>query len=276
VTYPRETSTATDYMEVVFTGTDFGIRVDQTATAAPVVDIHVDGVLANADQSLFLIPGASSLYQFLATDLAPGQHTIRLTLKSGTLRWYQLAWLAGPATANLFGTPGGLRRMVPGRYYSNQHDPIVAATIAYLNAGDMYVAPIWVPTATAFTKLGANVTTLAAGATITLGVYDADAYDQPRTLLFSSAALSAATTGWKEGSIVQTLQPGLYWVALLALGGGPRVNGTSQPHPAVASANGSFANPLCGYVATGSAALPGTWTATAAAASVPLVALKAA
>lgn len=275
-TYPRETAGVNDYMEVVFTGTDLALRVDQTATAAPVVDISIDGVPTFTNQSLFLIPSAFQLFQFLATGLAPGQHTIRLTLKSGTLRWYQIAWLAGPPVASVFGTPSGLRRMASGRYYSNPHDPQGTSTIAFLSAGDMYVAPLWVPTATSFTKIAANVTTAAASSTITLGVYDADAYDQPRTLLFQSSALASATTGWKEETISQTLQPGLYWVSLLALGGAPRVNGSLQPHGAVASAAATLANPLAGYIATGSSALPATWTATAAASTAPLVALKTA
>ncbi|RDV08129.1 SGNH/GDSL hydrolase family protein [Arthrobacter sp. RT-1] len=277
--YPRQTSVAGNQAEFVFIGTDFGIRVDHTSAAAPVVDIAIDGVTVFAKQSLFISPSAYQLFQFIATGLTPGQHTIRLTLVSGTLRWYQSAWLAGPATTTasttVIGAAGGLRRMVPGRYYSNKKDSSPTGTTSFLNAGDMYVAPLWVPTGTAFSKIAANVTAAAAGSSVALGVYDSNEYDQPRSLILAPPPLSSSTTGWKEASITQTLLPGMYWVALLALAGAPRVSGTSQPHEAVASSAATFSNPLCGYVATGAASLPTTWSSTAAATAVPLVALKA-
>lgn len=272
--YPPATSTAGDYMEVTFTGTDFGLRVDQTATAAPVVDIAVDGATTFADQSLYQSPSTFQLYQFLATGLSDGQHTIRLTLKSGTLRWYQAAWLAGAPATSAFGSPGGLRRMRPGFYYTNPHDP-GSTTISYLNAGDAYVVPIWVPTQTTIDQLALNVTTAAAGSTITLALYDADGYDQPRTKLAQSAALDTSTIGWKAATVGLTLQPGYYWIGVLTLGGAPRVNGSNMPVPIVASVNGSLVNPLCGYVAVSQTALPTTWTGTAATSLVPMAALRA-
>lgn len=271
--YPPETSGVGDYAEWTFTGTDFALRVDQTATAAPVVDIKIDGVDVFVNQSLFLSPSSFQLFQFLATGLAPGAHTIRLTLKSGTLRWYQAAWLAGPPTASVFGSPGGLRRMVPSRYYTNPRGG--DATITIFAAGDMWAVPIWVPTVTTFNKLSTHVSTAAASSTLTLALYDSDSYDQPRTQLVATAALDSSTTGWKEATISQTLQPGLYWLGILALGGAPRVYGTLQPNAAVTTGAGTLANPLSGYVATGSSALPATWTATAGGIGAPLVALKA-
>lgn len=271
-TYPRETSGVNDYLEWTFTGTDFGIRVDQSAGAAPVVDIRVDGVTTFTNQSLFLVPGSFSLYQFLATGLADGAHTIRVTLKSGTLRWYQAAWLAGAAGAAP-GAVGGLRRMVSGRYYSQ---PRQSSVVAFPAAGDAFVVPLWVPEQTAFIKIGAHCSTLAASSTVTFGIYRSDANDQPGALLASTAAVSTATTGWKEASITETLTPGWWWLALLVLGGTPRFTAVDVSSPLVASSSAPNAFALSGYVDAGESTLPASWVSGLATVMPPAVALKAA
>lgn len=275
--YPRETAGAGDYMEWTFTGTDFGIRVDQTASAAPVVHIDIDGVRAFSNQSLYLSPSTSQLYQFLATGLTDGQHVIRVTLVSGTLRWYQAAWLSGAPTASTLGISGGLRKMVTGRYYTQRRGGGGATPIAFPAAGDIYCVPLWVPKAMSFDKLGVYCSTLAASSTVTLGVYSSDANDQPGTQLLATAALDTSTTGWKEATVsLTTTDAGWLWLAALVLGGTPRFHASDLSHDLVSSTAQTFANALNGYRATGASALPTTWASTTAVTLSPLVGLRAA
>jgi lysophospholipase L1-like esterase len=274
-TYPRTTSTAGDYMEWVFTGTDFAIRVDQTAAAAPVVDVTLDGSPLFTNQPLDVLASAFQLFQFLATGLADGTHTLRITLVSGTLTWYQAAWLAG-APAVGFGEVGGLRKMLSGRYYTNPRDDAGTATVVIPGPGNVYVMPLWVPAETTFDQLACQVSTAAAGSTVTLGIYDSDANDQPRSLLVSTAALDASTPGFKSAAVAVTVRPGYVWLAALSLGGSPRFLGTLQAAAPVASSAPSLAIPLNGYYLVSSSALPPLWPSTTAVTSSPVVAARVA
>ena len=130
---------------------------------------------------------------------------------------------AGVITATGFVPSGAAYHpgYVTGRFYST-----VFASLSVLNiaANTLYATPIYVPTTTTITKMMAAVTTLAAGKSIELGIYN-NSGGVPTTLLSDAGTISAGATGdiVKSGlSIV--LAPGWYWV-VMASDGTPGVRG---------------------------------------------------
>lgn len=168
----------------------------------------------------------------------------------------------------------GLRRFKSARYYAPDPHTVGAATIT---AGWAFVTPIFVPALQQFVSMAAEVTTPAAGATLRLGIYGSDAFDQPSGLLLDAGAIDASTAGVKELAISQTLAPGWYWLATLVLGANIAVRSLSGPsHPLVVNTLPTLVNLNNAYLATGQAALPATWVANAAAVGPPKVLLKTA
>jgi len=270
-TNPTVTTTANDYAEFTFFGTELALSLSTAAADALVVDVTLDGAALWTNQSMTVLASTFQPYVIFTSARASGQHVLRITLKTGTMRLYHAAWLAGPPVV---AATTGLRRMKAGRYYFNAHDSGSTAVTIFA-AGDCYAVPLWVPTTTTFDQIAVNCTTLAASSTLTLGLFRADDYDQPGQRILVTAPLDSSTTGAKTATIAVTLTRGYYWLTVLALGGIPRVSATNQPTPLVAPTGLSVTNPLCGFVATAQAATPTTWVATTGAMTVPLIALRA-
>jgi len=95
-------------------------------------------------------------------------HKVRLTIKSGTMKCYQAAWL----TSNVQATDPSptIRRFVSGRYYGVE--PYLPTTNNPA-AGTGQVVPFWVPRAKTFDQIAVDVTTAVAASTIELGIYGA-------------------------------------------------------------------------------------------------------
>lgn len=70
-----------------------------------------------------------------------------------------------------------------------------------------------------FDRIGAEVTTAAAGATFRLGVYNVSSTGGVGTLVFDAGTIDASGTGVKEITISQTLTRGVYWAAIANQGG---------------------------------------------------------
>ncbi len=272
-TAPAVTSTAASYAEFTFTGTELALSVSTSAADAAHVVVTIDGAVVNADLDLALIPSTFQPLVVFASGLTAGQHTVRLALISGTLRIYRAAWLlAPPAVGN-----GGLRRMRPGRYYTNPHDDgstIGAAPDGGMGPGQAWVVPIWVPATTTFDRIACHVHNADPATTLTLGIYGSDDYDQPAGLILSTAAIPLTTGGWKEATISTTLEQGFYWLAVLNLVSWCAPYGTNEPSPLCSSSAQTVVNALNSYLATGQSTLPATWTSTVAATNAPLLALR--
>lgn len=94
--HPYSTSTPGDYASGTFTGTEFFVNVDTTAATALVAELFIDGVSVYA--------GAWSLGKQLAlgwvmgwsNPAAPGVHTWKLVLTSGTLTLDRIGYLVSP------------------------------------------------------------------------------------------------------------------------------------------------------------------------------------
>lgn len=143
--------------------------------------------------------------------------------------------IATPQTAR------GVRKIIPGRYYGpGAHTP---TTIAQ-GAGVLTAIPFLVPERFTADRISCEVTTGAGSSVVRLGVYDSSMLDGPNVLLLDAGTVDASGTGVKEVTIALTLQPGLYWLAAVAQGGGPTlrtVGSASDPLVAADTFIGSSA-----------------------------------
>jgi hypothetical protein len=265
---PYVTSTATDKAEFTFVGVELMVRFSTASGDAAVVDVVVDGVTTQTNLALSALPSVYQPFLLVASGLSKAQHKVTITLKSGTLKIYQAAWLL----ANIAGTTATLRKMVPARWYGQQ--PYTPATTAPA-AGTATVVPFYVPALRTFTDLACDITTLAAGATVALGIYGSDEYDQPLGLIVDAGTVDAGSTGFKSLTLTGVvLQPGWHWLAALSLGGAPAMRSNTSTHELVTTAANSTASALNGYTHAGQSALPKRWTSTAAGGNSPRVIAK--
>jgi lysophospholipase L1-like esterase len=92
---PYLTTTPGDYAEFTFYGTECLVQVSTAAADALVATVTVDGVdtytsasFTNGKKGIYYVP--------IAVGLAAGQHTVRLTLVSGSLKLYKVAATSTP------------------------------------------------------------------------------------------------------------------------------------------------------------------------------------
>lgn len=111
--------------------------------------------------------------------------------------------------------------LVAGRYYLSQYFTVPDFQGLQLTADTVFLMPFLVSEETTFDRIGLNVTTLDAAATIHLGIYSGNT---PGTRVLNAGTVSGATTGAKEAVINQTLTPGIYWLAALSVGGAPSIS----------------------------------------------------
>jgi hypothetical protein len=89
-----------------------------------------------------------------------------------------------------------------------------AATTLALTANRIYWIPFIVWSAVSITGIAINVTTAASG-TVYVGIYSSTTTYAPNTLI-TSFSFSSSTTGVKSATVSLTLQPGVYWMALVS------------------------------------------------------------
>jgi len=102
---------------------------------------------------------------------------------------------------------------------------LVSETVAedlVLVANHLYAMPFLVSRAMTFDRIAVQVTTLAAGSSIRLGIYNDGTNLYPGALVSDAGEVSAATTGVKAITINQALTKGLYWLALVS-DGAPKI-----------------------------------------------------
>jgi hypothetical protein len=172
------------------------------------------------------------------------------------------------------GIPG---KFITGRYYG----PIGARTGAVRPAGTLYAVPFIVAEVATFDRIAINVATAGAGSTCRLGIYS-DTGNSPAALVLDAGGLDSGLGGTQLITIAQTLQPAVYWLALVSTGGtDPNVTGVAAgglnlgAFTASATINSTIA--AC-YTRTGvsAGALPDPFAPTATAGNGALVILRAA
>jgi len=260
---PYQTTTAADYAEITFVGTELMVRFSTAAADAAVVDIAIDGVTVHTDLALSALPSSVQPFLLVASGLTLFQHRVKITLKSGTLKIYQIAWLA----TSLPQPTSTQRKFIGGRYYGSSNFSPATMSLA---AGTAWVVPIFIPQLKTLNQLACSVTTGAGSATVTLGIYGADEFDQPLGLLGQSAALDASAAAFvKSAALTIVPTPGWYWLAVLGLGATVSLRCNLIGHDLVTTTAESTASALNGYQVSGLSALPGRWSSTTAGAGSP-------
>lgn len=95
---------------------------------------------------------------------------------------------------------------------------IGSQTTQSATVGRVYFTPFWVPVRRTFDRVGLNVNTAAtaaSGSVLRLGIYANSGGNPGSLILDAGTPVSTETTGAKEFTISQTLDPGLYWTAAL-------------------------------------------------------------
>lgn len=111
-------------------------------------------------------------------------------------------------------------RYAAGRYYTA---PAASITTGALTDGLLVASPFPVAAPFPANRIACEVTTLAAGATIRLGIFLSAANGTPGELLLDAGTVDAGTTGVKDVTISQAIPAGLIWLAACAQGGAPQV-----------------------------------------------------
>lgn len=170
-------------------------------------------------------------------------------------------------------------RVISGRYYGPAN---MSPSTSALAAGTLLAIPFYVPNGFTANSIECEVTAVAAGSTIRMGIYTNNrTTDTPDQLLLDAGTVDSATaTGVKAIAISQHLDPGLYWLALVAQGGAPTIRSVGNVAlPPVASTTfvGTSATAAlnCTYM-TGVTGALGAWAGANASAGGPKIMVKAA
>lgn len=128
-------------------------------------------------------------------------------------------------TASLIYTSAGDQQVIPrercgvvtSRYY-----PIEGVTGLFANTvltrNIAWAATFVCSERTTWTKIGTTVGTAIASSVLRFGIYKDNA-GVPGALILDAGTVSSATTGAKEVTISQSLDPGIYWLAVAMQGG---------------------------------------------------------
>jgi hypothetical protein len=101
-----------------------------------------------------------------------------------------------------------------GRYYLGAPMHAALTTDSTFGLNVLMYRPFFLPVRRAFDRLGLNISSAAAGgsgAVIRMGIYT-NTGGLPDALVVASSTISVETTGSKELTIANTLDPGLYWL----------------------------------------------------------------
>lgn len=78
----------------------------------------------------------------------------------------------------------------------------------------LYAVPFWSSHAETWTRIGVNIDTPQAGASVRLGIFSNGAANKPGALLLDAGTIDASTSGAKEITISQALSANtVYWLA---------------------------------------------------------------
>ncbi|MGZ4530788.1 MAG: hypothetical protein ACXVXP_00380, partial [Mycobacteriaceae bacterium] len=157
---------------------------------------------------------------------------------------------------------------------------VTGSSTTAMTANTMLMRPIRIQKGATVTGLAVNVTTAAASSSIRVGIYAHNATTGlPGSLIqefTSSTTLDSTATGSKTLAISQALTDAtVYWIGIVAQGGGPTVSATDQWDsllPANAAASGTVASLTVGGVTGALPTSPSTFGTTI---RMPNVALAA-
>jgi hypothetical protein len=141
------------------------------------------------------------------------QAALSAKVSDGDVRGGAASLAARLGTISNFASPnaGGV---VSGQYYDNSFQGTAASTLSGA-ANRIDLAPYYTSVPLAINQIGVAVSTGVSGATIKIVIYSSDADGWPDRLLYETAALSAASSGYVYESLSFTFASGVqYWVGV--------------------------------------------------------------
>lgn len=155
-------------------------------------------------------------------------------------------------------------------YYSHGLHTSAATGTTLMAVGAMYLRPFLVPVRRAFDRIGLNISGAGvSGALVRLGIYT-DGGGYPNALVVDAGTVAADTSGAKEAVISQTLDPGVYWLAVACQAQASTCTSyaaaTSVPYYATGTAPATAAGAV--RYSTGSGVVTGALPSDASAAAV--------
>jgi len=129
------------------------------------------------------------------------------------MSWKELAFLS-----DVGGSPDRAweRYFRSGRYYLTSLQACTALSTLALTANRLYAVPFLMGGLSQnFIRIAFQVTTLGTASLGRAGIYADDGTIYPGSKILEGGEQACSTTGMKESVISQTLDPGLYWLALV-------------------------------------------------------------
>lgn len=143
------------------------------------------------------------------------------------------------------------------------------------------LCPFIVPVRRSFDRIGANVSTAAtaaSGGVLRAGIYRHDS-GVPGALLVDGGTLSSETLGGKEWTVAESLDPGIYWLAVVAQVAACGVTALSSnslpPFVSLTTTPVAAASLTAFRRSSVSGALPNPFAANSNSGAVPLLSLRA-
>lgn len=127
----------------------------------------------------------------------------------------------------------GFFPMTAGKYYNPYTHGLGRAGaigVIALAQNQIRLSPIYIPAPMSFDRIGVNVTTAVAAATLRLGIFTRNMANDEATTILDAGDVSAAATGAVETTINQQLDRGWYWLGVNASAAGIAIAGASGDH----------------------------------------------
>jgi hypothetical protein len=84
----------------------------------------------------------------------------------------------------------------------------------------VFAMPVYIRNSFTLTRITVNVTSGTASSEVRMGIYSSNSNFQPSSLVVDAGTVSSTTSGFKTVTISTSLQPGVYWFAVVAQGAG--------------------------------------------------------
>lgn len=169
----------------------------------------------------------------------------------------------GTAISQAASSGAGYRKMLPLRWYGT---PISAAGASAGGLGFNWASPLWVPHTVTLDLIACEVTVVAVGGLVRLGIYGSTDQDLPGTLKIDAGTVdSAGSIGVKTAACATTLTPGLWWLSAVSQTGNATLRTVGAGGaPPVAYVTTAILSPSanCHFTSGVTGALPATatWT----------------
>jgi len=266
--------------KLAWIGTNGFLRVfDGTANTADRTYTLPDSDGTVVVDTTFATVGAATIHAATSKATPVDADELALVDSAASNAIKKLTWANLKATLKTYfdGLYGSqMYKFASGYYYtflSAPSDTTAALSIGVACGGAYFPVSV----ATTFDRIGVEITGAVASSTVRLGIYNI-VNSLPTTLVLDAGTVDSSTTGAKEITISQTLQPGLYLLLAApqtgasAVGMRARLGGYGIPLPQAAISNSNYT----GWMSSIEGAFPNSPSWSISQAAQPKVMLRAA